>query len=616
MKNLVILILSLFGFQSVLFSQEAATIKIELPDGPAPWNNLNLNNNPATFQFAIVTDRTGGHRPGVFLDGVQKLNLLQPEFVMSVGDLIEGYTEDTARLNWEWKQFNGFIDSLRMPFFYTPGNHDITNKVMEDKWKELFGKTYYHFTYKDVLFLCLNSEDNYRGAGRGTIDDKQYEYIKKTLNENGDVLWTLVFMHQPLWNQNETKRWKDVERLLESRKHTVFVGHNHRYRKYSRNNGKYFILATTGGGSQLRGPTFGEFDHVVWVTMTDKGPILANLLLEGIWHEDVMTNEFADFIFPVANDFPVQIQPIFIDNYAFDAAMSNVKISNSSDYNMNAVFNFSSSTNLIVDPGSYQGTINPNDVEEVSLKIDGIKISGNQKFNPLKMNVNLKYDIKERPNVEIEQNYNIQPALKYELEKTEKSIKVDGKLKEWDKLHFTINEESYISTDPFSHSGDKDASSGFSIQYDEEFVFVAAKIIDDEINVHEGKNPLYQDATFVFIDARTVAESCMNGGQNMFSDWLLIAISPDNAGTVYRKNQLPEGFSSAIKKTKNGYNFELAIPTSYFNEKQMGPWNALRLNLMINDYDQVWKHNSRISWKPLWNGKNNYIGSGTFFIRG
>ena len=56
-----------------------------------PWNHLELNNDPDHFQFAIVSDRAGGHRPGVFMDAVNKLNLLQPEFVMSVGDLIEGY---------------------------------------------------------------------------------------------------------------------------------------------------------------------------------------------------------------------------------------------------------------------------------------------------------------------------------------------------------------------------------------------------------------------------------------------------------------------------------------------------------------------------------------------
>ena len=55
-----------------------------------PWTHLRVNNRPDEFRFAFVTDRTGGARPGVFERAVTQLNLLQPEFVVSVGDLIEG----------------------------------------------------------------------------------------------------------------------------------------------------------------------------------------------------------------------------------------------------------------------------------------------------------------------------------------------------------------------------------------------------------------------------------------------------------------------------------------------------------------------------------------------
>ena len=45
---------------------------------------------------------------------------------------------------------------------------------------------------------------------------------------------------------------------------------------------RYYSLATTGGGSKLRGTAYGEFDHFAWVTMKKSGPIVANLLLDGI----------------------------------------------------------------------------------------------------------------------------------------------------------------------------------------------------------------------------------------------------------------------------------------------------------------------------------------------
>src|SRR5271156_6304585 len=49
----------------------------------------------------------------------------------------------------------------------------------------------------------------------------------------------------------------------------------------------YYQLATTGGGSRLRGIEYGEFDHVAWVTMKKEGPVLANLLLEGVLADDL-----------------------------------------------------------------------------------------------------------------------------------------------------------------------------------------------------------------------------------------------------------------------------------------------------------------------------------------
>jgi len=77
-----------------------------------PWNHLDFHNDPNAFQFAIVSDRTGSARPGVFEDAIAKLNLLQPEFVMSVGDMIEGYSYDKTVVNAQWDEFQGFIKKL------------------------------------------------------------------------------------------------------------------------------------------------------------------------------------------------------------------------------------------------------------------------------------------------------------------------------------------------------------------------------------------------------------------------------------------------------------------------------------------------------------------------
>jgi predicted phosphodiesterase len=253
-----------------------------------PWNHLRLNNDPAVFRFAIVTDRTGGARAGIFERAVDQLNLLQPEFVVSVGDLIQGGSEELTKIDKQWNEFNGYIARLEMPFFYVPGNHDVQNKIMEQRWNTQFGKLAYHFLYRNVLFLVLNTEDPPK-TKTGKLGAEQIAWAQKVLDENAGVRWTLVFLHRPVWAEKEIAAtgWLEVEKALTGRKYTVFAGHRHVYKRFERNGARYYQLATTGGASKLRGRAVGEFDHLVWVTMKDAGPVLANLMMDGILPEDL-----------------------------------------------------------------------------------------------------------------------------------------------------------------------------------------------------------------------------------------------------------------------------------------------------------------------------------------
>jgi hypothetical protein len=280
-------VIALSQSQSTAGRQQADgnVLKIEAGD-KNPWTSLKINNDADQFRFAIVSDRTGGHRAKVFSQAVARVNLLQPEFVMSVGDLIEGYTLKEDRIKEEWDEFDGYVKRFQMPFFYVPGNHDMTNKTEVAKWGERYGKKYYHFTYKNVLFLCLCSENP---PDMGTIDKEQQEWAAKTLEANKDAKWTFVFLHKPIWAARDLQKngWAAVEKALAGRKYNVFCGHVHRYQVFERNGTKYYQLATTGGGSKLRGVEYGEFDHVAWVTMKKDRPLIAQVMLDGIFPDDL-----------------------------------------------------------------------------------------------------------------------------------------------------------------------------------------------------------------------------------------------------------------------------------------------------------------------------------------
>ncbi|RLD68525.1 MAG: hypothetical protein DRI95_02725 [Bacteroidetes bacterium] len=601
MRNIflaLIITVTLQSYAQIKDSEHKQKINIEKPLGVAPWTSLNLNNDPAKFQFAIVTDRTGGHRPGIFMDAVHKLNLLQPEFVMSVGDLIEGYTTDIVELNRQWDEFDSFVQQLEMPFFYLPGNHDITNQVMEDLWKKRLGQTYYHFVYKDILFLMLNSEDQRLGAGQGTISEPQYKYIEQTLSKNTDVKWTLLFMHQPLWHQTDTEYWKNVEELLAKRKHTVFVGHEHRYVKTERNNGKYFVLATTGGYSPLRGTELGEFDHVVWVTMTKKGPIIANLQLEGIFDENIVNTSKQNYIKRVSAKSPLQIQAIFIEGKKFKSETTEIKITNDEDVPMNVKFSERFSWDLVGILEQIECNIPPNSVKKVKLTLKARK---NTYEDPFKLKADVFYKFEDAAeNLEIPFTYNIKPLDSNHLTKLNRNIKIDGQADDWGKL----------SQNWTTH--DQKLNVSFDVGYNDKMLFVAAFVNDKKIVTFGEGHTWSQDAIGIIINADPKNKSTMSIGRGWYQNEILIPITPatDKIKSVIGKD-LPKGALVKCQATNSGYFVEMALPIDYIKKRQSEDWKSLRFNLYIDNLDK--KDVTRYWWQPDWRGSDNIIGSGMFF---
>lgn len=299
-------------------------------EGAKAYTNVNFQENPNKFSFAVIGDRTGGARPGVFTAAVDTLNLLQPEFVINVGDLIEGYINDEAVLLSQWKKLEDELKPLEMPFFFVPGNHDVNFDPSEKLWFERAGanRSYSHFVYKDVLFLMLSTEDppkkkvpkqmeeNYmrikagqvppaeamamiqeleHWAGQVSISDAQVKYFKDVLKANPKVRWTFAFMHSPPWAQPEPANFEKIEAMLANRPYTMFAGHTHTYDYRLRNGRDYITMATTGGGL-YETRSIGNMDHVAWITMTEQGPVIGNLLLNGILDKRGAVPALQDFL--------------------------------------------------------------------------------------------------------------------------------------------------------------------------------------------------------------------------------------------------------------------------------------------------------------------------------
>ncbi len=285
---------------SVLCLAMIATTTAQKPDFPEriPIVERPFSDDPDKFTFAIIGDKTGGglDKWPVFDRAIDEINTLKPDFAIMVGDLIQGDTTDLKQLTAEWKEFWDHQSDLIVPFLPLPGNHDITNRVMYDYWEKHIGRTYSAFTYKNCLFLLLNTEEWHTNSGEWTnwFGEEQIEYVKSQLTQHTDVRHTFVMLHRPLWLQKHSG-WEEIEAALGERAYTVFAGHYHRLTLHTRNDRRYFVLGATGGGFTPQAVReYGAFDHYSLVTVDNEDVNIAIIEPGSIHSADLSTATFKD----------------------------------------------------------------------------------------------------------------------------------------------------------------------------------------------------------------------------------------------------------------------------------------------------------------------------------
>ena len=599
-----------FAASCLAAAAQSPQIQID-PAEPNAYTHLDVKNNPRDFQFAIISDRTGGERAGKFREGVHKLNLLKPEFVMSVGDGIEGYTEDPAEMDREWDELDGIMAESEAPFFYVPGNHDISNEYMLQAWKARYGSPYYSFVYQDVLFIILNSED----PPPKQLSDEQLAFVQETLDKHPDVRWTFFFMHVPLWQFDHPTNWENIEAIVADRNYTVFAGHTHDYLKTKRQGQKYIILATTGGGSQLMGPAQGEFDQVAWVTMTDDGPVVANLLLNGIWNENVRTPEVVDLVRPLEDGSAITSTPILVDGDTFKSGVSTVTLTNPADRPMDIEAWVHAQPNLTVSPSHIGQTVAPKSTATVSIAVATESPGPWLTFGGPVIDYRITYAVEDREPLEYTQRHTVMidgPIACMPVKA------VDGGMK---LLPNACTNPAVIDQALQSWHGPADSSFRFGTGYDKDFVYVALDVTDDDMLFRDREEASRKDGVEIRLDARpadirrTAPASAINDPEKS-KDVLLLGLSLDESAevtTVYKQGFLPKGTKAKATKVDGGYVVEAAVPVTYLNEMQGGAWKDFRLNITVHDYDEGYSY-PRVAlwWRPDWNSPQNYPESGTF----
>lgn len=216
--------------------------------------------NAQTFRFAILGDRTGGAVAGVFEEAWREVNADHPDFVINVGDTIQG--GDDTSLAAEWRQISKLMTPYRRyRMFYVPGNHDVWSDASGSAYEKFTGRPlHYSFDYEQAHFTVL---DNSRTE---QLDPGEIAFLKADLEAHSKQPVKFIFFHRPFWIVKVLLQDPDfpLHRLAKQYGvQYVICGHIHEMLHLELDGVTYLSMASSGG--HLRNPKTYEkgwfFEH-------------------------------------------------------------------------------------------------------------------------------------------------------------------------------------------------------------------------------------------------------------------------------------------------------------------------------------------------------------------
>jgi len=190
-----ILVLTIFIVILFITSNAIGGIKSKISD-----KVLNLQKLPQTYSFVVAGHTYGTPSASMYpaaslMGSIPLLNSLNLDFMMLLGDVIQHQGAGDGLGELETQIFKkSLIDKLEFPVFNSPGNHDLGNPDLYEKY---FGETYFHFQKSSELYVVLNTQLGPNFSNRPQIDF--ILNLIKLAAKDKKIKNVFIFHHTTVW---------------------------------------------------------------------------------------------------------------------------------------------------------------------------------------------------------------------------------------------------------------------------------------------------------------------------------------------------------------------------------------------------------------------------------